>query len=173
MDLNRWLTCVLRRACARVPLPPWGLPPPPPSSSPSSSCPRRRAVPLVPAGQGAAGVAAALLDARRPRQLGLNLEKNREKKIADFFLTLDLLSEVSTERRRNSRWGNFGSPSARVSGRDFRYSWQGLLYRNSWRNLNCLTRTADFIRGRSAAVLFNIWKPILVRLSLGDHFHTD
>ena len=36
-----------------------------------------------------------------------------------------------------------------VAGKEF-------LYRYSWRN--CLTRTADFIWGRSTAVLFNIWK---------------
>ena len=63
---------------------------------------------------------------------------------------------VMSQQRHNSKKGNFDSSNTRVWGRGFRYSWQDLFYRYSWRNW--LTSTADFIRGRSTAVLFNIWK---------------
>ena len=54
----------------------------------------------------------------------------------------------------------FGSSNTRVSGRDFRHSWQGLFCRYSWRNWR--TRTADFINRKSTAVLFNILKTNLL-----------
>ena len=63
---------------------------------------------------------------------------------------------VMSQQRQNSRKDNFGSSNARVLERDLRYSWQDLFYRYSWRSW--LTRTADPMRGRSTAVLFNIWK---------------
>ena len=70
------------------------------------------------------------------------------------FRQVTILSDVSTETYSNS--DNFGSSNARVSERDFWYSLQGLFFRYNWRNW--LTRTADFIRGRSTALLFNIRK---------------
>ena len=94
----------------------------------------------------------------QPRTAGGKSAPVRRGKLRARFYHFYHYFWAMSQQRQNSRKGNFGSSNARVSGRDFRYSWQGLFYRYSSRNWP--TRTADFIRGRSTAVLFNFWKLI-------------
>ena len=53
---------------------------------------------------------------------GLLSVRENSKSDSDCFWAM-------SQQRQNARMGNFGSSNARVSGRDFRYSWQGLFYR--------------------------------------------